>query len=305
MLAWDPRHNRVAAYAGALAIVVLAALLRLDAFVGKYGPLEHPAWARVATHQIAPLVRHIRPGVVWTRVPAPYVNGDPINYLAYAREMQSFYQPHVREPVFLALTRLALWSLDGQDAAVSLASAAGSVLAVFATYLLGAALLSRAAGLLAALLLAIEFECIIWAPDGWRDDTFTAMVVLAAWALLRLYQRPSFRRGAARGSPLRARVPHADYGLHLRPPGVRVADCGRGPRSAEGAPAICGHRSADRGGAGRSLPDQLRHRDGRSVVCAQLPHGLLPPRRGVEHLRADERRGVPAHEVRVAPGRYV
>ena len=200
MLAWDPRHNRLAAHAGALAIVVLAALLRLDAFVGKYGPLEHPAWARVATHQVAPLVRYIRPGVVWGRVPAPYVNGDPINYLAYAREMQSFYQPHVREPVFLALTRLALWSLHGQDAAVSLASAAGSILAVFATYLLGAALFSRAAGLLAALLLAMEFECIIWAPDGWRDDTFTATVVLATWALLRLYQRPGFRQALLTGA---------------------------------------------------------------------------------------------------------
>ena len=114
--------------------------------------------------------------------------------------MQSFYQPHVREPGFLALTRAALWSLDWQDAGVSLASAAGSVLAVFATYLLGAALLSRAAGLLASLMLAIEFEAITWAPDGWRDDTFMATVLLAAWGLLRLHQSPSFQRALLAGA---------------------------------------------------------------------------------------------------------
>jgi hypothetical protein len=197
----NARQTRMAAHALALAIVVLAALLRLDAFVGKYGTLDHPAWARITTHQIAPLASRLRPsGVRWSRERAPYVGGDPINYLAYAREMESFYQPHVREPVFLALTRLALWSLDGQDAAVSLASAAGSVLAVLATYLLGAALLSPGAGLLASLLLAIEYEAILWAPDGWRDDTFTATVLFAAWALLRLHQRPSVRRALLTGA---------------------------------------------------------------------------------------------------------
>ena len=128
------RRSRILARALVLAIVALAALLRLEAFVGKYGPLDHPAWARVATHRVAPLAAHVRPAeTAWSRERAPYVGGDPINYLAFAREMQSFYQPHVREPGFLALTRAALWSLDWQDAGVSLASAAGSVLAVFAT----------------------------------------------------------------------------------------------------------------------------------------------------------------------------
>lgn len=185
----------------ALAIIIVAAgLLRLDAFVGKYGTLDRPAWARVATQQVAPLAVPLRPaGVEWTRERAPYVGGDPINYIAYAREMESLYQPHVREPVFLALTRLALWALDDQDAAVSLASAAGSLLAVLATYLLGAALLSPAVGLGAAFLMAAEFEAITWAPDGWRDDTFTATVLLAAWALLRLHRHPSFARALAAG----------------------------------------------------------------------------------------------------------
>ena len=187
--------------AAAVAIVILAALLRLDAFVGKYGPLDRPAWARIATRQIAPAAARLRPsGVQWYPEARPYEGGDPINYLAYARQMVSFYQPHVREPVFLASTRLALWTLDGQDAAVSLASIAGSVLAVLATYLLGAALLSPSAGLIGSLLLAIEYEAIAWAPDGWRDDTFTATVLLSAWALVRLHQRPSFTRALAAGA---------------------------------------------------------------------------------------------------------
>jgi len=189
------------AHAAALAIVLLAALLRLDAFVGKYGTLDHPAWARMATQTIAPVASRFRPAdVQWSRVPIPYVGGDPINYLAYARQMESFYQAHVREPVFLASTRAALWLLDGQDAGVSLASCVGSVLAVFATYLLGVALLSPAAGLLAALLMAIEYDAIMWAPDGWRDDTFTATVLLAAWALLRLHDRPAFGRALQAGA---------------------------------------------------------------------------------------------------------
>ena len=194
------RRIRIAGHVLVVAIVALAALLRLDAFVGKYGPLERPAWARIATHQVADVARELRPAnVYWGREQAPYVGGDPINYLAYAREMTSFYQPHVREPVFLALTRAALWSLDGQDAGVSLASAVGSVLAVLATYLLGAALISPLAGLLASSILAIEYEAIIWAPDGWRDDTFTAMVLFAAWALLRLHQDPTFKHAVLAG----------------------------------------------------------------------------------------------------------
>jgi 4-amino-4-deoxy-L-arabinose transferase-like glycosyltransferase len=182
-----------AALAAALLITLYGALLRLDAFTGKHGPLDHPAWARVMTHDIAPLTRHLRPAAVnWRREPRPYVGGDPITYLQYAREMTTFYQPHVREPVFLVTTRLGLWALDNQDAGISLASAAGSVAAIFAAYLLGAALVSRIGGLIAAALMAIEYTAITWAVDGWRDDTFTAAFLLSAWALVRFRERASF-----------------------------------------------------------------------------------------------------------------
>src|SRR5918994_2860255 len=182
-----------AALAAALLITLYGALLRLDAFTGKYGTLEHPAWARVMTHDVAPIARQLRPSTVqWRREPRPYVGGDPITYLAYAREMTTFYQPHVREPIFLVTTRLGLWALDNQDAGISLASAAGSVVAIFAAYLLGAALISRLGGLIAAALMAIEYTAITWAVDGWRDDTFTAVFLLSAWALVRFHERASF-----------------------------------------------------------------------------------------------------------------
>jgi hypothetical protein len=105
--------------------------------------------------------------------------------------MRSFYQAHVREPMFLALTRAYLWLLSDQDAAVSFASVTGSMLAIFATYLLGAAVLSHAAGLVAALILAVEFELILWSVEGWRDDLFMALVVASAWAFVRCRRDPS------------------------------------------------------------------------------------------------------------------
>jgi hypothetical protein len=181
-----------AAWAFAFVIALYGGLLRLDAFIQKYGTLDHPAWARVLTQDVAPIAAWVRPeGFSWRRDSNPYVGGDPVNYIKFAREMSSFYQAHVREPVFLALTRGWLWALDGQDAAVSFASITGSTLSIVAVFLLGSTLLSRPAGLIAATLLAIEREAITWAPDGWRDDTFTATVLFAAWSLVRLRRQPT------------------------------------------------------------------------------------------------------------------
>ena len=199
---WAGLRSRAAsAHALAVVITLYGGLLRLDSFVGKYGAIDHPSWARIATRNIAPLVPAIRPqSVHWTHEPNPYVGGDPITYIQYGREMQSFYQPHVREPVFLAMVHAGLWALDDQDFGVSLASAVGSMLAIFATYLVGAALLSPAAGLLAALLTATELEMVTWGVDGWRDDTFTATILFSVWALLRLRARPSLANALVAGA---------------------------------------------------------------------------------------------------------
>jgi hypothetical protein len=189
-----PRIRRSLPLIAALVITLYGAVLRVDALVAKYGTLDHPAWARFVTHAVAPAGTAIRPFALgWPPIDHPYVGGDPINYLKYAREMRWFYQAHVREPVFLALTRGWLWLLSNQDIAVSFASLTGSVLTILATYLLGAALAGPAAGLLAASVMAIEWEMITWAPDGWRDDTFTATVIFTAWALVRFNDRRSLR----------------------------------------------------------------------------------------------------------------
>ena len=187
-----PRVRRVLPVVLALGITAYAALLRVDALVEKYGPVDHPGWARVVTRSVAPAGAALRPFALgWPPIGNPYVGGDPINYLKYAREMRGFYQGHLREPVFLALTRGFLRVLSNQDVAVSFASLTGSVLAVLGTYLLGSVAISPAGGLLAALVMAVERENITWAPDGWRDDTFTAAVVFAAWAFLRFRRTPS------------------------------------------------------------------------------------------------------------------
>jgi hypothetical protein len=194
------RNRRIAVYAAAVAITLYGALLRLDAFVGKYGTLDHPAWARVMTRDVAPVARAIRPTrVQWIKEKTPYVGGDPIGYLKFGREMATFYQPHFREPVFLAAVHTASWMLDGQDAAVSLASAAGSILVIVATFLLGRAIAGPGAGLGAALIVAVEYELIAWSVDGWRDDVFSAFVVLSTWTLVRLLDRASFGNAVAAG----------------------------------------------------------------------------------------------------------
>jgi hypothetical protein len=48
--------SRVLPLALALLVTAYAGSLRLDAFVAKYGALEHPPWARMLTRDVAPVV---------------------------------------------------------------------------------------------------------------------------------------------------------------------------------------------------------------------------------------------------------
>src|SRR4051812_40574197 len=152
-----------------LVAMLYGCVLRVEVLVERYGTLDHPAWARVLTQQLAPLATPLHPAPFrWYRVDRPYFGGDPINYIKYARDMRSFYQAHVREPVFLALTRAYLWLLADQDVAVSFASMTGSTLTILGVYLLGAAMVSRGAGVVLSFIVAMEYELISWSVDGWR-----------------------------------------------------------------------------------------------------------------------------------------
>jgi hypothetical protein len=198
------------------AVLAYAAFLRLDVLFARYGPLTHPGWAVALEGSVRAARAAVAPhGWRWSKVDQPYVGGDPINYLRFAREMRHFYQAHVREPVFLAATRLFLRLTDDQDVAVSFASATFSVLAVFGTYLLGSAVASRWVGLAAAAALAVEREVVGWSPDGWRDDAFTAVVCLSAWSILRFRRRPTWRSavlaGALAGAACLTRITAASF----------------------------------------------------------------------------------------------
>ncbi len=186
--------------AAAVLITLYGGMLRFEALSGAYGWMGQPAWAETLARVTNPVARALRPAsIVWGPVSNPYVGSDPINYLAYAREMTNFYQAHVREPLFLALTRCYLWLSGNRDISVSYASVTGSTLAILATCLLGAAAFSRGVGLAAGFLLAIEFTAITRSIEGWRDDTFMCVVAFSAWSLIRLRQQPTIARGVVAG----------------------------------------------------------------------------------------------------------
>ncbi len=201
------RLSRVAPFtvgqtiAGALTVLVVlyGAFLRFDAITLKYGPVGRPSWLRAVqqTREPASLLRPA--GVTWTTVPTyPHVDGppthyasDPYTYLEYAREMQSFYAAHRREPLFPFVTKVFLALLRNQDIAVSFASAAFSVLAIAGTLALGWYAFSWWVGLGAALALAIEYDVVSWGVAGERDDAFVCAVVLSAYVMLRFVRVPS------------------------------------------------------------------------------------------------------------------
>jgi hypothetical protein len=180
-------------------VVAYAAWLRLVILFDKYGPFDHPQWLVTLEQTVAAPRPWLAP-VTWRydKIDQPYVGGDPINYIKFAREMRGFYQATIREPGFLEITRFFLKITD-QDVGVSFSSLTFSVLCVFGTYLLGRAAVSRGAGLAAALALGIEQEFAAWAPDGWRDEAFAAFVILTAWAFLRAKQRPAWTTAIAAG----------------------------------------------------------------------------------------------------------
>jgi hypothetical protein len=172
-------------------VLAYASILRLDALFRSYGPFDRPGWFVSVQEAVATTAAVAVPSSwEWPRREAQHDIGDPINYLAFARDMRSFYQAHVREPVFLAATRAWLGLTGGLDVSVSVSSVSFSVLLILATYLLGASVGSRTVGLAAATALAVEHQVIALSIGGWRDEASAFFCVLSAWALVRLRTNP-------------------------------------------------------------------------------------------------------------------
>lgn len=222
------RVRRALQVAAPAAVVLYGGALRFEALVGRYA-WEGPGWAVGAGRTIQALPPE-RPR--WAPS-AQTTGGDPFHYFGRARVMRWFYEADVREPLFPALTRLMLAPAGGRILAVHLASAVGSALVVLATYLLGAAAFSRVAGLLAALLFAVERDALWWSAEGFRDDTFALFVVLGAWALVRLLARPTTPRALLAGVLLGAACLTRITALSFAVPALLVLLPGRGEPARE------------------------------------------------------------------------
>ena len=119
--------------------------------------------------------------------------------------MTSFYQPHVREPVFLAHDGESGPSRSGRRHQPGVRDRLRSR-SIFATFLLGAAVAHALVGLGAALIMAVEYNAITWGVDGWRDDTFSAVFLFAVWGLVRLHRASVVHERRRRRLSLRARA---------------------------------------------------------------------------------------------------
>ena len=189
------RKSAVVLPALAALVVLYAGSLRLEAVVREYWGMDAPGWAR----RITAVVGQLRPDhLKLSPVDHPYP-GDPGAYLRFAREMDGFYDAHLREPLYPAAAKTVLGVSGGPDVGISLTSALFSTLLVWATYLVGSFCFGRGVGLGAALLLAVEPVAIALAADGWRDDAFAFFVLLSTLCLARLQADASFKNGLSAG----------------------------------------------------------------------------------------------------------
>jgi hypothetical protein len=175
------------------AICGYGALLRFEAFHRAYGPLVGSDLFIRAQSAVAGLATRLHPASLqWPRAAMPY-RFDAKSYLVSARRMEHFYEARLREPLFVFSTKVGLWLTGGQDITVSLVSSVFGSLLIPATYVLGRAIGGVVVGLGAALLVAIEPQLIDTGVRGYRDDLFSLLTVLFAWACIRFYDRASTR----------------------------------------------------------------------------------------------------------------
>ena len=189
------------AWRPALAIVGFAALRRLEALIGRFGG-DLPG---VVARNLVFLANALRPDTwTWEKEIVPYAGGDPVRYIEFAREMSGFFDAHVREPLFVAWSRLFIVDLGFGDLGISIASGIASCALVAATFLFARARFGPAVAVIAALLLAADPAVIGLSVEGWRDGAFAASFVLALWAVERARLDPSRAKAALAGVALGA-----------------------------------------------------------------------------------------------------
>ena len=79
----ETRTSRLLALALLTCVLLYAGLLRLD---GSSNPMahDHPVWLGIAASVTSSPLTDAR--LAWRHVAVPYVGGDPVNYLKFARE---------------------------------------------------------------------------------------------------------------------------------------------------------------------------------------------------------------------------
>ena len=187
----SPRWRTLVAPTLLIGILLYSALLRFDALFKSYGPYEQPRWLAAIQPAIGAAAAAITPDWPWSRDTTPYVGGDPINYLKFARQMRNFYAAHVREPMFPAVTKIGLVLSGDEDVGISVTSITFGLLTLVATYALGTSVASPMVGLAAAAMLGIDHSAVYWAIGGWRDELFAFFAVSCAWAFLRFARHPT------------------------------------------------------------------------------------------------------------------
>lgn len=176
-------------------ILIIAVALRFEAVVVTYWGIDAPDWAE----GLAAGIRDLRPGGFEHAPTAHPYEGDPFSYLMIARSMGGFYDPGVREPLYPALTRLALTLSQGSDIGINFVSAISSALVSLAIFAVAWRVLSPWAGALAAFLWAIEWQTIQLSSEGWRDDLFALLVAVCVFAILGLRANPGRRSATILG----------------------------------------------------------------------------------------------------------
>jgi hypothetical protein len=195
----SPRWRTLAVTIVLTLVVLYAGLLRIDALFKSYGPYEHPRWLASMQPFVQAAAASITPNWRWRRVETPYVGGDPINYLKFARAMRNFYAAHAREPMFPAATRIGLMLTGDADVGISVTSITFALLTLVATYVLGASIASPAVGLAAAAMLGLDHTAVLYSIEGWRDELFAVFVVSCAWAWIQVGRRPTTRNALLAG----------------------------------------------------------------------------------------------------------